>query len=152
MTSLCIIRKISRFALAAGVASLLVSCTSQKHYVDATLDAKHKSISLPTGRSGMTGTLKSELRKRGWVIVTSDQRVVLHKSDRSIYQNGNSRYTLRYTRVYRDLSLDFQPLIDFSAIILDNETGQEVITYEADYTREGTCVRDLMRLIDENTR
>lgn len=146
------IKKLSRFALAASAASLLVSCGSQSYYVDSTFDAKNKVISLPTGRAGTVGILKQELRKRGWVIVTSDQRVVLHKGDRSIFQNGNSRYTLRYTRKHRDISFDLQPVINFSALIIDNETGQEVITYDAHYTRESTCIQDLMRLIDENTR
>lgn len=132
----------------------LVSCASQKYDADAEIDAHQKTIAMPTGRTGIIGDLKTEFRKNGWTIVANSQRVSEQvETAKTVSYNGNARYTFNYEWYQVDYDIfTFQPILNFSASIVDNQTGREAISFDANYTKKSTCVRKLMQAMEEHTK
>lgn len=142
------------FAAAITAAIIIPSCSSSTSSVDGVIDASQKTISITTGRGGILTPLKAGLRQRGWIIVSRSLSVRVDKGDgQSVSHPGTARYGFDYEWYnYGNDVFTGQPILNFDASIIDNQTGREIITFSAHYTKQNTCVDKLLKLVDENTK
>lgn len=136
-------------AFVAAVA--LCSCGSTSHYVGGTI--QEKTIYITTGRLGVIGDLKTELRNHGWKIYGKPQKTLEQQNqDKAVTYIGNARYSLNWEYRTRDRHiLTWKPILDLSLSLIDNTTGEETLTYEAKRTEQGKCFSEFMQLLDENS-
>jgi len=124
---------------AISIASLIVlvalsGCASVKINQMGRIDKSEKTIFVPAGSAGLTGSIKGALAKDGWqMVVPSGQtvtdgemgpRVHLKTQDASL-----ARYKLALGWEQFDVRLiDFDPMYRFDISIVDRRNGVEVIT------------------------
>lgn len=143
------------YAFVVSVCAVFSSCASQNYYIEKSLDANNKTMNVPRGYgSYFVGPVKDGLKEQGWKFFTYDGRTMEKVSDsKTIEYDGRGRYTLSVDVEKVDTSiLDLQPIIDVSASIADNITGEEIMGFSANYSNRNTCVKKFLKLIKENTK
>lgn len=132
--------------------ALLISCGSSSYYVNSPIE--EKTLYIKTGKLGVIGDLKKELRTNGWKIYGSIQPTVEQKNEnKAVTYIGNARYSLNWEYHKRDRHmLTWKPILDISLSLVDNSTGEEAISYEAKYTEQSKCFEDFLQLLEENSK
>ena len=111
----------------------LVGCASSNIQMSATIDQGQKTISMPPGNSLLLGPLKQALRQSGWHVNVNGATV---RTVGTVGQNTNletgrvlptrSRLALAQRQV--DVCLTGNPAIVYDLSLIDNATGDEVLT------------------------
>ncbi len=114
------------------VPAILTGCASNKIHTFGKIDADQKSITVPTGSSGLKGEIKSYLNNNGWELVVYQGAEVTEgsmeeDSKTKTYDTFNSRYNLKMSWDHYDYCMTFQPLVWYEISIIDNKAGEEVL-------------------------
>ena len=131
---------------------MLTACSQNSYFVNG--EIQEKTVYIRTGKIGVIGDLKTELRNHGWKIYGSIQPTVEQKNeDKAITYIGNAKYSLNWEYRTRDRHmLTWKPIIDISLSLVDNTTGEEILSYEAKYTEQTKSFKEFMDLLDKSMR
>lgn len=131
---------------------IFTACSQNSHFVNGVI--QEKTLYIKTGKLGVIGDLKKELRTNGWKIYGSIQPTVEQKNEnKAVTYIGNARYSLNWEYRTRDRHmLTWKPILDISLSLVDNSTGEETISYEAKYTEQTKCFEDFLQLLEENSK
>jgi hypothetical protein len=122
-------------ALVISLALPLSACLSPSIVqVNGQIDQSDKTMTVPLGNSLLIGSIKQRLQFFGWKLVVS--RGPLHtvgtvgeKTNIKTSGTFNTRYKLIIRQFQFDTCVITQsPAIDFDLSLIDNSTGEEVLT------------------------
>lgn len=108
------------------------------------LDLSEKTIMVPPGSQGLLGELKKCLAKNKWKMKIYRGAVVAEKeTDKKsvIYDTFLARYRLLFTGYIVDFSVRFKAMYSYDLSIVDNKTGDEVITMSSPMAEWPSVVR-----------
>lgn len=131
---------------------LLSGCATHNLEVYNKLDSSNKALTVPPGGGGLTGALKSALKKEGWdLAVYRGPRVtegsIGDKTRLEEYGTFNTRYTLFVDYDQYDWRFpDFDPMYHYDISLVDNRTGEEVMTISGRGART-TIVKKFMETL-----
>jgi hypothetical protein len=119
--------------LVLGICLFLIGCGSINIQKYRRIDTANKSITVPLGGAGLTGKLKQALVKNGWRTSVADGPNITEgrtgeKTLLKSYGTSLTRYSLKTEWSQFDWSIDFDPMYHFDISVLDNKTGEEVLT------------------------
>lgn len=131
---------------------MLTTCSQNSHFVNG--EIQEKTVYIRTGKIGVIGDLKTELRNHGWKIYGSPQRTVEQQGEsKAVTYIGNAKYSLNWEYRTRDRHmLTWKPILDISLSLVDNSTGEEILSYEAKYTEQTKSFKEFMDLLDKSMR
>lgn len=114
---------------------LISSCVTSNVNTYAPIDKSAKSITVPAGSAGLKGELKKILSANGWQMkVYGGPEVIQGTSgettDLRRFDTFSTRYNLVMQSSQFDLCLNFEPMINYEVVVIDNQTGAEVITID----------------------
>ena len=118
------------------------------------IDHSDKSITVPTGGAGLTGTLKKALATKGWRTSVADGPTITEgrtgeRTFLKTYDTSVTRYTLRTEWNHHDYMLpDFDPVYYFDISVLDNKTGSEVLTASGSHSGK-VIARRFIKALEE---
>ena len=112
---------------------ILAGCARVEINQMASIDPQNKSITLPPGGAGITGSLKKALTKAGWkTYVYQGPSVIEGTTGRQTslrnYDTFHSRYSLFIQEEFYDWAPNFDRMYHFDISLVDNKNGQEVLT------------------------
>jgi hypothetical protein len=102
----------------------------------------------------MVNDLKKEFRNHGWQIYGTPQKTLEQQNqDKAVTYIGNARYSLNWEYHKRDLSMrTWKPILDLNFSLIDNKTGLETISYEAEYMEQTDIFKEFMDLLEKNSK
>jgi len=112
---------------------LLSSCMSSNVQVYNQIDSSDKTITVPAGNSLLIGALKTKLKEMGWklVIDRGPIRTVGTIGKNTNIATGNT-FNTRYRLVIQQFQFDYcltgSAAINYDLSIIDNNSGEEVIS------------------------
>lgn len=106
--------------------AFLVSCQSYPQFYGT---FEERSISFPQASAS---ELKNAFRKRGWKITASGMatETTYNSTGYQTRQNPSSRYTILFSNRDRDFSLGLMKVGSTEFSIIDNQTSEEICTYQ----------------------
>ncbi len=112
----------------------IVGCATSKLIAVTSLDRTEKTITIGAGGYGLKGKIKEVLRGEGWNIVTDagPQRTVGRVGndvDLKTFNTFRSRYRMDIEARQYDICVPgFDPAYNYSLAVIDNQTGNEIMT------------------------
>ena len=140
--------------LVLGFCLFLIGCGSINIQKYRRIDTADKSITVPLGGAGLTGKLKQALVKNGWRTSVADGPNITEgrtgeKTLLKTYGTSITRYSLKTEWNQFDWSVpDFDPVYHFDISVLDNKTGEEVLTASGSLA-EKVIVRRFIAALEE---
>lgn len=140
--------------LSVGIAVFsLSSCTQYVSEMYGHFDARNKTMSVPPGMDGPKSQIKAALRKHGWKLYASGMGTTMEQqgSSRLLYADTSAKYKmlLEYNMTQNDLILGKEYYYNLS--IIENRSGQEVMTAQGARTNAHVFAEHLMTDISSHT-
>jgi len=123
-----------RILLSLLVLSILSGCTPYQLTVITPLDTADRTITIPPGAFGLKGPIKNTLREEGWKIMTDAGPIqTTGKTGQVLDMETKATFRSRYRMIVESNQIDlcvplFDPLYFFGISIIDNNTGNEIMT------------------------
>jgi len=144
-------------AFAAMVPLLLVGCLSYNVEPYGKFDLSKKTMTVSRGGDGLLGTIKRALRKDGWKLSvdrgprTSEATVTTDGSKVEEFDTFHTKYRISVDDRWVDLSLSGDGIYRYDISIVDNDTGEEILTMHGRGS-ESTIAERLIQAIKDNAR
>lgn len=122
------------FILSVFLCFSLTACAANlRHY--SSIDQSDKTITVPTGGSGLRGPIKDALRADGWHLVVSKGPSVTEgtmgqNTNLRHYDTAKTRYTLIGEETWVDYCLTGSGMYRYDISIIDNKSGEEALTLD----------------------
>lgn len=128
-------------------ACLVSSCTNVS--TSAAVDPHDKVIAVPVGGSRLTVSVKNALRAHGWKVIAAEGVHVTPGGGRS--WNGDRGTLARYTMHLTSEHLEgIGPnWVSFDASVVDNKTGEEIVTAASNDTTVSLATGSIMKALGE---
>ncbi len=109
------------------------ACSSYDVHRYGTIDTNEKTITVPSGGQSLKGKIKEMLQSEGWTLQVDRgpdvvQGTVGDNTHIEMSNTFNSRYRLRLTYDWYDVSIRFQDMYTYDISLIDNQSGSEVLT------------------------
>lgn len=115
-----------------------LGCASPKIVMLNTVDFNRKTVCMESGGYGLTGALKSALRKDGWKVYVLNKgkevtigRTESHGDVSDLWSESEFQYKASY-RISLHYDGHSESCIRYEIILIDNESGEEVIIMSDD--------------------
>lgn len=118
-----------------SVAVAMSGCMTYNATHYGKIDPTNKTITVPIGSAGLNGQLKSVLSMAGWkMVVSRGPEITKGRSGDDVYlekyTKSLSKYDLRTRSNQFDICLSGDAAIFYEIVILDNETGSEILALD----------------------
>lgn len=112
---------------------ILSGCAGHKVRTYGQIDLTERSITVPSGGSGLAGEIKQMLHAEGWRMSIDSGPVIAEgklgdKTNIAVYDTFNTRYRLVLKSRWVDVNLLLEDIYSYDISIIDTETGSEVLT------------------------
>ncbi len=127
--------KFSKVFLFVSIAILLAACSNYKMSIITPLDRSDKTITIQAGAAGLKGKIKDTLRQEGWKIrtdagPTKTTGAVGGDVDLQTSTTFRTRYRMAIDSRRIDTCIPSGPLYVFEMAVIDNDTGDEILTMD----------------------
>lgn len=128
------------------VTLMLTGCLYSNLKVYSPIDITEKTMTVPTGSRHLIGALKKELNKNGWKLLVYGHGPIKTEGEFNknvsleTYDTFNTRYNLLVEEDWTDYCLTFDSELNYDISLIDNKTGEEVITLSG-----LDCLRPIVR-------
>lgn len=135
----------------------LLSCMSYNVQPIGDFDATQRTMTVAQGGGGLTGTLKAKLRAAGWKLAVdrgprvSETESTSASSRTEEFDSFNTRYRMAVGAHWVDMSLGGEGIYTYDISIVDNKSGEEVLTMNGRGI-ESTIAEELLKAIRKQTR
>lgn len=137
------------------LSGIMLTACQQLQYIDRNFDTNEKTISVPLGYSGITGSLKLGLKRQGWTLLTKEGKTEVKETDtKTAHFAGNGRYNMTLVTGQRYFSLwtlSFR-VNTVTCSVIDNKYHQEIFCYEGSNVTPDGATNRILKLIQENTK
>ncbi len=139
---------------AIGLLLSVSACQATNVSQYAEIDSSNKTVTMPAGNRGLLGRLKNGLSERGWKFTFDrgpDRVTGTNKDsvDLESYNTFNTRYRMIVDWNQFDICINLQPAIYYDIVLIDNQTGSEVVALSGREC-EAQAAREFFSVLDDD--